>query len=214
MQPHKELLQVMVYEIVHQATFALWRLAEAEEIERSMPSLFVLPGETAPPGLEAMIARSDAIVLGKIRMNMAIHDFLTHAANVSKIFYPTSPPKTTLAVRSQRDARGQALRKDFGVTAAMQISNRKLRNSVEHFDNELQDWFVASGGTSADMVDLNRAPFGWSSPTSDLPPQAQLRNFGSGGRYTFLGNSYDLFKARDELISILATAEAWLEAHR
>lgn len=68
----------------------------------------------------------------------AIQEALTHAASLSRFFWPASK-------RGITRARGVKLRAAFDMDASP-LENRELRNALEHFDERL-DEFLVSGPT-------------------------------------------------------------------
>lgn len=71
---------------------------------------------------------SDAIIVS------AVQEALTHAAALSRFFWPVRDRGTTMA-------RGQKLRDAF-VMAESPLRDRGLRNALEHFDERLDEYFL------------------------------------------------------------------------
>lgn len=77
-----------------------------------------------------------------------IHLLLTHAAALSRVFFPTgSSLRSTdgadmAAHRAARAKRGQELRAWFDVSPQSPLSPkaRRLRNTVEHWDERIEEW--------------------------------------------------------------------------
>lgn len=65
----------------------------------------------------------------------AIHETLGHAAALSRFFWP--PSKSKLA-----QARGAYLRRAFDVEEASALHNRRLRNALEHYDEQLDEFLL------------------------------------------------------------------------
>lgn len=61
----------------------------------------------------------------------AIQSILSASANVSKILWPGK----------NRKARGEYLRKLLSVDEEHLLSDRSIRNSFEHYDERIEDWF-------------------------------------------------------------------------
>lgn len=61
----------------------------------------------------------------------AIQSILTASANVSKILWPEKKRKT----------RGEYLRKLLSIDEEHLLSDRSIRNSFEHYDERIEDWF-------------------------------------------------------------------------
>ena len=62
----------------------------------------------------------------------AIQSILSASANVSKILWP---------VKKSRKARGEYLRNLLGIEEHHLLSDRSIRNSFEHYDERIEDWF-------------------------------------------------------------------------
>ncbi len=83
----------------------------------------------------------------------SIHSFLTHASNVSRLFWPAPPrrgKREDLAVYEARCAarpsisRAAALRSAIGLDIEHVLKSRKLRDHLEHFDDRLDNWAKTS----------------------------------------------------------------------
>ncbi|MBN6104759.1 hypothetical protein JR064_21580 [Xanthomonas sp. CFBP 8703] len=73
----------------------------------------------------------------------SVHEALGHCGNLSRYFWPSkqnskrNSPFATLA-----EARGSKLREAFGVTDESPLKDRALRDSLEHFDERLDRYFL------------------------------------------------------------------------
>lgn len=68
----------------------------------------------------------------------SLHSLLTHASNISKLFWPSATKGKTEA---QRIARGQLLRGRLGLPDnGHTLQDRRFRNHLEHFDERLDNW--------------------------------------------------------------------------
>ena len=137
----------------------------------------------------------------------SIHSFLTHASNVSRIFWPAPPRRnkaeseadyTARSLATRRVARGVALRSTTGLSDDNTLRNRTLRDHLEHFDDRLDAWESTSirhnyvqdfiGPRSAiegiDASDMMR----WFDPTTN-----HLR---------FRGEEFDLQGLADTLVQV------------
>jgi len=185
-----DLLRLMVYHAQVECRFALYRILDAENmlLLNQLHPWLLLPREEPEAGHEDPMTRLHHYNARYERAHLAVHDFLTHAANVAKICFPDT-------------ARGAALRDTLGVTYSMEIMNRQSRNDIEHFDERLETFYHDKHGL--DVFDLNTMPFGASTPSGPPAPADTLRNFDGTGAYTFRGHSIDLAKVREELEGIL-----------
>jgi hypothetical protein len=82
-----------------------------------------------------------------------IHSFLTHAANLSKLFWIFSREPKSEAVE-----RAEALRKLLGISEDHLLKNRSFRNNLDHFDERLDSWAISSKHHSAYFTDLLGRP--------------------------------------------------------
>jgi hypothetical protein len=64
----------------------------------------------------------------------AIHSFLTHASNISRMFWPAQTRQRQSIVRAR------ALRHEYGLGDKHPLKSRSLRNHLEHFDERLDHW--------------------------------------------------------------------------
>lgn len=75
-----------------------------------------------------------------------LHSLLTHASNISKLFWPVvgdQPKKPEkLAVWNRKVQRGEFLRALYGMADDNALASRELRNHLEHFDERLDDFSV------------------------------------------------------------------------
>jgi hypothetical protein len=80
-----------------------------------------------------------------------VHSLLTHASNVSRIFWASSirinpgESKDTYKIRkADQLTRARDLRADFGLSDHHILRERRLRDHLEHFDERLDDWRMNS----------------------------------------------------------------------
>ncbi|MER2119196.1 MAG: hypothetical protein ABS935_02955 [Solibacillus sp.] len=73
----------------------------------------------------------------------ATQSLLVSLANISKILYP---------VKSKYKKRGEILRRELSITAQNIFKDRRVRNSFEHYDEHIDDFFsqVKSGSIFVD----------------------------------------------------------------
>jgi hypothetical protein len=119
----------------------------------------------------------------------SIQSILVAAGNVSKILWPS---------RKSSAARGEKLRALLDVDMGNLLSDRKLRNHFEHYDERIEDWFEKN--RSAVYMDSRIDPFesNWTSNTTNIHraynPLTQT--------LTFRGESVDLGKLLNALEEI------------
>jgi hypothetical protein len=115
----------------------------------------------------------------------AIQSVLVAAGNVSKILWP----------HKKCAARGEYLRKLLNVDKSNLLSDRKLRNHFEHYDERIEDCF--KGQSSAVYSDLAIDPFNksiWGNQHRAYNPLTQT--------VTFRGESFNLAAVLDALEEI------------
>jgi len=78
-----------------------------------------------------------------------IHSFLTHASNVSRLFWPPVPKRKQNETELQHHARlasldkvqrAISLRQLYRIEDTNVLKNRTLRDHLEHYDERLDDW--------------------------------------------------------------------------
>ncbi len=128
-----------------------------------------------------------------------IHSFLTHASNISKLFWPVvnaTPPTANkpdkLAKWQRTTDRGDFLRTLYSMRPSNVLENRDLRNHLEHYDERLDDFSAERDlrTTGKGYADMGIGPIG-----GIVGPQASfiLRHFDqSNGDFIFRGAHYDL----------------------
>jgi hypothetical protein len=156
--------------------------------------LAVLADRDSPIG-----PRSEAIS----QVFRSIHSLLTHASNISKLFWPVGadgdvPP--TNATKLKRWQRGQYLRSLFNITSPNALEKRTLRDHLEHFDERLDKLAEARevSTTGKTVVDLVIGPR--FTPEQGLRPDFVLRHFSKlEEKVIFQGEDYD-FRAIDDAV--------------
>ncbi|MFD1874477.1 hypothetical protein [Hymenobacter bucti] len=133
-----------------------------------------------------------------------VHSFLTHASNISKMFWPmvsSDAPKKPqkLAIWQRTTNRGQHLRSLYNIEATSPLASRDLRNHLEHFDERLDAFFaeISTPGVSPVIIgDMNLGPMSaYSGPT-----EFKLRNFDPDIQdFHFRGELFNLRVIADEV---------------
>lgn len=127
-----------------------------------------------------------------------VHAFLSHAALVSKLLWPSKP---TLII-----ARGKLLRKELKVRNGRQVKRLKFRNHLEHYDDRLEEWALES--KSRNIVDMNIMP---RTAITGLEKKAFHRNLDPTGKeFYFRDEDYNLSCVARELKNIEIAAQNWL----
>ena len=78
-----------------------------------------------------------------------IHSLLTHASNVSRMFWPPSPKQKknetdqdyeNRLLKIDKVVRGRVLKVEYGLDDSNPLKNRTLRDNLEHYDERLDHW--------------------------------------------------------------------------
>lgn len=124
-----------------------------------------------------------------------VHEALTHAAGVSRFFWPMG--RGVLAV-----ARGARLRSAFEVDDASPLKHRRLRNAFEHFDEDLDTFLlterVGHFFPGSLVGDHHLADDQLGQIFKLVDPDQQI--------CVLLGEKYEFGRMRDEVQRILAAA--------
>lgn len=103
----------------------------------------VMQSKIAERAAERLVTYEDHVELWS-----AIQSILVAAANVSKILWPQ---------RELSTARGKKLRTLLNIDDSNLLSDRKLRNHFEHYDERIEKWFEKNG--SGVYMDMSIDPF-------------------------------------------------------
>lgn len=98
--------------------------------EMVLISEIVLQSEIAQRAAERLHAAQDNF--DKVEVWCSIQSILVATGNVSKILWPS---------RKEYKSRGEKLRQMLNVDEHNLLSDRKFRNSFEHYDELIDDWF-------------------------------------------------------------------------
>jgi hypothetical protein len=144
------------------------------------------------------------------------YSFLVHAAIVSKILWPEPRvskherskvgPANVKALEVIRTKRGPQLRKELKIKEGLKIESKSLRNDLEHYDERIEAWYLASPRkNSMDWSLISR------SAVAGLDPWDFRRNFEPATTSFLLeGNDYNLHAMGLELVDIYQSASEWL----
>ena len=76
----------------------------------------------------------------------AVHEALGHAASLSRYFWQSGAgPRKRPKMSALQKARAQKLRDAFGLSDSSALRDRSLRDSLEHFDERLDEYLLRSG---------------------------------------------------------------------
>ncbi len=130
----------------------------------------------------------------------SLHSFLTHASNVSRLFWPPAPRRRSREGESRAAykarcaidpslVRGRALRDATGLPERDHaLKSRRMRDHLEHFDERLDEWYTTS--TRRNYVQDYIGPPGG---IVGIDPGDMMRCFDPlTNRLRFRGEEYDL----------------------
>lgn len=147
-------------------------------------------------------------VLGEVFRS--IHSLLTHASNISRIFWPPNGSGKASRIRVER---GWELRTYIGLPDDQHpLKKRTLRDHLEHFDERLDHWRETS--KRRNFAQDNIGPWG---SIAGIEESDVMRWFDPNARrFIFRGESFDiqeLVSAIDVLLPIAETGRdrAWQE---
>jgi hypothetical protein len=126
-----------------------------------------------------------------------IHSFLTHASNISRMFWPAVPKQRKNESTDQyqqrlerlsRVQRANALLAEYGINDSHCLKNRALRDHLEHYDERLDHWRETSKNRNivSDLIGPKNSIVG-------LAETDMMRWFDpSDNHFRFRGEEYDL----------------------
>ncbi len=133
--------------------------------------------------MNAILAKSDEPAREFFR---EATDFLQHAACASRLLWPA--PWGNAAQRARAEDRGKHLRDSLGVDSAHLLSNRDLRNHLEHYDERIDEWAATSH--TRGTADGNIGP---RSMFHNLPDSDVMRHFDQDTKtFTFRGQAFNV----------------------
>lgn len=144
------------------------------------------------------------------------YSFLVHAAIVSKILWPETSvskhekkkvgPANVKVLEAIRNERGPRLREELKIKEGLKIENKSLRNDLEHYDERIEAWYLASPRkNSIDMTLLSR------SAVAGFDVWDFRRNFDpSTMSFLIEGNDYNFHAMGLELADIYQSSSEWL----
>jgi hypothetical protein len=122
-----------------------------------------------------------------------IQNMLTHAAALSRYFWPTKS-----GLYKVHKKRAKKLREIFGLDSSSPIKSRNLRNQLEHFDENLDNYLWEKP-----LAGRVIPSFVGGTPMNDGVPTHFFRAFYiDSGTFETLGNKYQVQPISDELIRI------------
>ncbi len=139
-----------------------------------------------------------------------MHSLLTHASNVSRMFWPPMPKQRKnetdedfekRLVSIDKVVRGRVLKTEFEIDDSNPLKNRALRDHLEHYDERLDHW--RNNSTHKNIVSDTIGP-----PNAIVGPEAtdMMRWFDpTRNVFMFRGEEYDIQSiatATDNILSI------------
>jgi hypothetical protein len=149
--------------------------------------------------MDAFMRFSAAVTAGKadILVVATIQESLAHAAALSRFFWPSKG--------KLRDARGAKLRAAFNVNEDSPLTERSLRNALEHFDERL-DEFLLENDTGHFFPD----PMVGDHKLADDPAARIFKLVDPGQQYfVILSEKHGFAPIIEEVDRVLGLASAW-----
>lgn len=145
------------------------------------------------------------------------HSFLTHASNVSRLFWPPPPRKKkgegpdVFAERLAYTAdRGTSLIALFGLDDSSPLKSRVLRDHLEHYDERLDHW-----SNTSQRRNIASDTIGPPSAIVGLDPSDTMRWFDpTNNAFRFRGEEYALQPLATAVDQLLPKADALEESLR
>jgi hypothetical protein len=137
-----------------------------------------------------------------------LHRFCLDAALVSKIIWPLHSKNKK--IEQSRQKRGTQLRKILHLSEDNTIRDRTLRDSIEHFDERLDQWALKTDSAflivDRGFFDDYDKSYGFDGTT--LPKEMIFRAFNlKTHSYIFMGVEYDIALMSKDLIIIQKSVE-------
>ena len=175
---------VFFQEVKTQCISALFAL---EQINQMLDELQIPrePGDTGTPNSEVF---------------RALHSFLTHCANISRLLFPGQQKN------NHAQCRGMMLCDALDVDENSPIADRSLRNHLEHYDERLDRWArSASKSATVSFATDNIHPKGMG---ANVPPESTFRTYLTDSReFFFVGHTYELVPLASEVRRILEAVQ-------
>ena len=128
----------------------------------------------------------------------ALHSFLTHCANISRLLFPGQRRN------NQTRRRGKMLCDALDVDENSPIADRSLRDHLEHYDERLDRWARrASKSATVSFATDNIHPKGMG---ANVRPESTFRTYLTDSKeFFFMGHTYELVPLATEVRKILET---------
>ena len=196
---NSHLKSVYLRELARQCQFALFALGHLN---------VALTNLSGPSGMQA-----------QTEIFLALHSFLAHASNASRILWPPRVRKRKgesdecfVIRKTATDERGRVLRDSVGLDDSSILKDRSLRDHLEHFDERIAEWHETSERKNyvQDMIASPNAIVG-------IDPGDAMRWFDPHTKaYLFRGARYDMQGLASAVDALLPTAtnaadKAWRE---
>ncbi len=126
-----------------------------------------------------------------------VHSFLAHAAILSKLIKASDIEDTGIT---------NVLGKELLIPLNSAIHDRRLRNNLEHYDEELKKW-IKTKGIMANIGTYNLGP----KNSLAIPDLVYVTHYDPGTRiFTFVDEDFDLVSIAQEISHIQSCAEKWM----
>ncbi len=160
------LLKVLQRQIVKQCEFAILAFHHLEQ------------------SVHDIDAHNCSVHEGQIRIWASVQGLLVATGNISKLLWP---PRPLIADRDKR------LRESLSVSEESPLKPRYFRNHFEHFDERLEEFFLALPNDQRSFIDSNVSPGGIESLMGGVNQNRVLRHYDQVARVLmYRGDRYPL----------------------
>ncbi|TCL84813.1 MULTISPECIES: hypothetical protein [unclassified Rathayibacter] len=144
-----------------------------------------------------------------LRIYQSLQNMLTAAAQISKLFWPTIDPDAVAERRLFVKARSKTLRTLAQVGNGSLLETRRVRNSIEHFDERLDSVMIDPPNAVIDSY-IGRL----NAIVIENSTRVNLRSYDPySGDLSLLDDSVPIRDLFLEICRVGHNAEMWLEAH-
>ncbi|WP_279497711.1 hypothetical protein [Aeromonas veronii] len=132
-----------------------------------------------------------------------IHSLLTHASNVSRMFWPPAPKQKQSEtvheyehrlLKIDKIRRGKILKEEYGLDDKSPLKNRALRDHLEHYDERLDHW--RNNSTNRNIV------------SDTIGPQNAIVGLAEADMMRWFDPTRNIFKFRGEEYDLQAIASS------
>ncbi|WP_303827022.1 hypothetical protein [Asticcacaulis taihuensis] len=128
----------------------------------------------------------------------ALQNIINHSGAISRFFWPPeATPRKTKSLKNLHKNRADYLKRTFGISESSALSNRALRNAIEHFEERL-DLYLSDGivGHVFPSLILGKPE------ETEIPHHIFRAYYLETGEFQILGERYAIEPIVDELVAL------------